>query len=260
MEILRTLTECEIEYLKCFCKAEENEKYIRFRDDELLYDMRATNYTWIKNTDNDTDLLRLIESEIEYSKHLDKDFCMISCHIPVNITALKQLSAHPDISTSGWYVFDCAKKIPQITKNDDLQIIRANNPKLLDDILSLDLENEGENPDIDFCTRRITRRKNIYLSDKGVDSYICYYKGNPVGNCDLFVYNGAAKIEEFAVTPKNRGKGFGSALLNMMMETALTNGANYIYLCPDESNSVKEMYQKFGFNKVHRFTELEFSL
>ena len=260
LNVFDRLVKCEIEYIKNFCTAEVNQKIIKFCDDDIMHDMHATNYTWIKNADNDDDLIRLIEAEIEHSKRLNKDFCMIACHVPLNIFALNMLSVSPSISTSGYYVFDCNHEIPKIPKNDDVKIIRASSPEMIDDILTLDIEHEGENPDIDFCKRRLTRRKDIYLSDKGVDTYLCYYKSNAVGNCDLFISNGVAKIEEFAVSPSNQGKGFGAALLCEMMEIAVNNNVKLIYLGADENDTVKNMYQKFGFTKVHEFIELEFTV
>jgi len=129
---------------------------------------------------------------------------------------------------------------------------------MLEDILALDLEHDEESIGRDFCTRRVYRRKDVYLSEKGVDSYICYHNNKPVGNCNLFIHNNIAKIEDFAVSPIHQRKGFGTTILKNLIEIAFEKGATIIYLEADEEDTAKEMYQKCGFYKVDEFTDLSF--
>ena len=130
---------------------------------------------------------------------------------------------------------------------------------MIDDLLTLDLEHDEESLGRDFCTRRVYRRKGIYLSNEGVDSYICYHDGKPVGSCDLFVHKDTAKIEDFAVSPNHQRKGFGTMLLKTLIEIALNKGVSVIYVEADEDDTAKEMYKKCGFYKVKEFMDLSFS-
>ena len=56
MNIINKIIECEMEYIKCFCEAEEQEGFIRFKDD-LIPDMWYQNYTWINTVKDDAGLI-----------------------------------------------------------------------------------------------------------------------------------------------------------------------------------------------------------
>ena len=88
------------------------------------------------------------------------------------------------------------------------------------------------------------------MSNPSIESYICYYDGSPVGNCDLFLYDGLAKIEDFTVLPQYQHRGFGTAILKHLIGTAFDRGAGIVYLTTDEDDTPKEMYMKLGFEKV----------
>ena len=257
MNNLNQIIKCEHEYIKYFCDVDEQQDFIRFYDD-LITDMWYHNYTWIKKSENDTALFHLIESEVSHSRDTGKEFCLLRCHTPVKHLPLAQLSCKPDISTAGYYVLNTSN-LPKLAHAKDSCVIKVDKAEMLEDMLELDLEHDEESLGRDFCTRRIYRRKDIYLSDKGVDSYVCYYDSKAVGNCDLFIHNGIAKIEDFAISPSNQRRGFGTTLLKTLIETALDKNATIIYLEADEDDTVKEMYQKCGFHKVYEFTDLAFN-
>jgi spore maturation protein CgeE len=259
MSILDKIIECEIEYVKCFCNADEQQDFIRFHDN-LIPDMWYHNYTWIKNAKDDTALLQLIESEILHSKTAGNNFCLLRCHIPVNRSILTQLTHEPEVSMAGYYVYDDASKLSKLNKTVGSRVVRVCKIEMLEDILTLDLEHDEESIGRDFCTRRVYRRKDVYLSGEGVDSYICYHNNKPVGSCDLFVHGNIAKIEDFAVSPSHQRKGFGTIILKSLIEIALEKGATIIYLEADEEDTAKDMFQKCGFYKAYEFTDLTFEL
>ena len=258
MSVLSKIIKCEIEYTKCFCVADEHQDFIRFKDD-LIPDMWYHNYTWIKSAESDAALIQLIENEILHSRNNGKDFCLLRCHVPVNRSSMVQLSCEPEISVAGYYVLDTSQ-LPRMTQTRDTTVIKVDKAEMLEDMLMLDLEHDEESLGKDFCTRRVYRRKDIYLSDEGIDSYICYHNSNAVGNCNLFLHDGVAKIEDFAVSPNHQRKGFGTALLKALIEISLRKNATTIYLEADEDDTVKEMCQKCGFYKVNEFTDLSFNL
>lgn len=131
---------------------------------------------------------------------------------------------------------------------------------MVDDILFCDLQHDEEKLGNDFCTRRCYRRGKVYISDKGVNSYVCYHNGDIIGNCDLFIYNGVAKIEDFAVIPTYQHKGYGTTILKELIDIAIKENSHTIYLVTDEDDTPKEMYQKIGFNKIGERTDLFFEL
>ena len=258
MNTLEKIFECEIEYAKCFCQANEQQDFIRFQD-ELIPDMHYHNFTWIKNIENDLAIVKLIECEINYSKNAGRDFCLIRCHIPVNKAVLGKLKIEPEISISGYYVFDISN-LSRLNKVIDSSVVKVDNLEMIEDILKLDLEHDEESLGRDFCTRRVYRRKDVYLSNGGVDSYICYHNNKAIGNCDLFKNKHTAKIEDFAISPQNQRKGYGSTILKSLIEIALAGNVTIIYLETDEDDTAKEMYQKCGFYKVNNLTNLLFKL
>ena len=257
MSILNKIVRCEIEYTKCFCITDEYRDFIRFQDD-LIPDMWYHNYTLIKSAESDIALIQLIESEVLHSKGIGKDFCLLRCHMPINHSTILQLSCEPEISAAGYYVFDVSN-LSKLTQVKDINIVKVDKAEMLEDMLMLDLEHDEQSLGRDFCTRRIYRRKDVYLSDEGVDSYVCYHNNKAVGSCNLFLHNGVAKIEDFAVSPSHQRKGFGTAILKALIEISLRKSATTIYLEADEDDTVKEMYQRYGFYKLSELTDLLFN-
>jgi len=258
MSVLNKIIRCDIAYIKCFCEASEKQDFIRFQD-KLIPDMYCHNYTWVKNVKDDSTLIQLIESEIIHSENMGKDFCLIRCHVPVNNSILTQLPYAPEASVSGYYIFDVSN-LPRLKKIKESCVIKVDKAEMLEDLLKLDLEHDEESLGRDFCIRRVYRRKDIYLSNEGVDSYICYDNNTAIGSCDLFIHNGTAKIEDFAISPQNQRKGYGTTILKSLINIALDRNAPLVYLETDEGDTAKEMYQKCGFSKINDFTDLLFML
>ena len=65
----------------------------------------------------------------------------------------------------------------------------------------------------EFLQRKNRRRGEVYVSEGCVDNYQYLLAGRTVGICDLFLADGAAKIEDFVVAPSmQRQRGGGSLL------------------------------------------------
>lgn len=258
MLINKEIIECELEYTKCFSEFSENEHIIRFRDNQLN-DMYYHNYTYIKDVKNEIDLKNIIEDEISLKLPEEGDFCNIILSSVISKSLLSRLEVSPKISTNGYYSFD----ISQFSRLNDLSgctIKKVSNQEMIEDILYCDLQHDEENLGKDFYTRRSYRRGKVYISDKGVNSYVCYHNGVIIGNCGLFIYKGVAKIEDFAVIPRYQRKGYGTTILKELIGIAIKENCHTIYLVTDEDNTAKEMYHKIGFNKIGERTDLFFKL
>ena len=254
MTINEKILNCEIEYQKCFCEAHEIENAVRFTDSALL-DMYYHNFTLIKGSGCDDEFHRFIEGEVAHRRGFD--FCNIVSFVPISKWVIEKFDNAPQIAVNGLYVLDFDAYLKPMVK-EGCTIVKMSNEKMADERLRLDIEESGETIGIDFCTRRANRRKKVYLSDTGVDAYICYDKGEVVGSCDLFISNGVAKIEDFAVSPAKQRQGYGSAMLNQIVETAQNGGATTIYLMAYEDDTAKEMYLKNGFKKIDEKIDLFF--
>ena len=249
---------CEIEYVKCFSKAVKTQNLVRFRDD-LIMDMYDHNCTVIKDCQSDEELFQIIENEIALRKTEDMDYCNIESYFPISEKLAQRFNHKPQISIIGFYLFD-TDKFSALHSKKDCSISKADNAETIADILHINLEEDGKSLGIDFCTRRVNRRADIYLSSEGVNAYICYDNHKAVGVCDLFLDKDVAKIEDFLVSQAFQRQGYGTAILKSIIEIALNSGASTIYLVTDEEDTAKEMYLKCGFRKIGEKTDLLFKL
>lgn len=249
---------CELEYTKCFSEFCEDENIIRFYDNQLK-DMYCHNYTYIKKAMSEIELQRIIENEISLRLSEKSNFCNIYLNSVVNSSFLSSLQYKPEISRDGYYSFDISH-FSKLNAVSGCIIKKVDSKEMVDDILFCDLQYDGENLGEDFCTRRCYRRSKVYVSDKGVNSYVCYYNENVIGNCDLFIDKGVAKIEDFVVIPKYQRKGYGTTILKLLIDIAITENCHTIYLVTDEDDTAKEMYQKIGFSKIGERINLFFKL
>lgn len=258
MFIDEKIIECEIEYVKCFSEFYENKDIIRFRDNQLN-EMYYHNYTHIKQVINEIELKRTIEDEISLRLSEGGKFCNIILNSVVSRSLLSMLEYMPDVSKNGYYSFDI-DQISSLKSTSDCTIKKVKSQEILEDLLYCDLQHDEEKLGKDFCSRRCYRRGKVYILDKGVNSYVCYHKGEIIGNCDLFIYKGVAKIEDFGVIPKYQRKGYGTTILKELIRIAIKENAQTIYLVADEDDTAKEMYEKIGFNKIGERTDLFFKL
>ncbi|MBM7615904.1 GNAT family N-acetyltransferase [Alkaliphilus hydrothermalis] len=258
MRLDRKILECEFEYTKCFSEFSEDENVIRFRDHQLK-DMYYHNYTYIQDTMDGVRLKRAIEKEIALRQSEKSSFCNILFDAHLNNDILSMLEFRPEISRSGFYSYDLSYHEKLKIKSGCI-VKRVEDPEMLDHLLYCDLQQDEAHVGKDFCTRRCYRRGKIYISSEGVDSYICYHDGVVIGNCDLFIHNGIAKIEDFAVIPSHQRKGYGTTILHYLIGRAIQEKCHTIYLVTDEDDTAKEMYQKIGFNKIGERIDLFINL
>jgi spore maturation protein CgeE len=258
MPIDNKILDCEIEYTKCFSEFSENDSVIRLHDEQLK-DMYCHNYTCMKKSFSENELIRVIKDGISLALSENKGFCNIYLYSGVTSLLLSSLKYKPRISVKGFYSFDISnfsklKSLPSCT------IKQVTTQQMVEDILYSDLQHDEETLGKDFCTRRCYRRGKVYVSDKGVNSYICYDNNAVMGTCDLFIDNGIAKIEDFSVVPKYQRQGYGTTILRFLIDLALNENCHTIYLVTDEDDTAKEMYQKIGFSKIGERTDLFFRL
>lgn len=252
------ILKCEYEYTKCFSEFYEDENIIRYRDNQLK-DMYCHNYTHIKKAMSESELKRIIEDEISLRLSEKSDFCNIYLNPDVSTLLISTLKHKPEISTTGYYSFDTSN-FSRLKALPDCIIKRATSQEMIEDILYCDLQLDEKRLGKDFCTRRCYRRGQIYISDKGIDSYVCYHNGNRIGTCNLFMHNGVTKIEDFSVIPRHQRKGYGTTILKALIDIATKENSHTIYLVTDEDDTAKEMYKKIGFNKIGERIDLFFRL
>jgi spore maturation protein CgeE len=254
----KEIVECENEYVKCFCSSYENENIIRYRDD-LLKDMYYHNYTYIKQSFDALKIKQIIQEEIDLRIIENSHFCNIVLSTIVSDSLLNMFDKQPRISNNGYYSFDLSL-FSKIATVPNCVVRKVETQKMIEEILYCDLQLDEATLGKDFCTRRCYRKGKVYLSNKNVDSYLCYVDMKPVGNCDLFISNGVAKIEDFIIIPSSQRKGYGTTLLKTLIGIAIKEGCHTIYLVADEDDTPKQMYLKLGFKKIGEKSDLFFEI
>lgn len=247
-EMINEIRRCERAYTGCFSEPFENDRVIRYRN-TVMSDMYDHNCSHIKGTPTLEDLLPIIAGEIRLNCEESLGFCKITIDEMLYEKGLKEFDDELQIEHYGQYVFTPAKP-PEWPLKAECEIRKIADPGMVEDLVYLDKTQYSGACGEDFCIRRARYRGKVYLSNTSIESYICYYEGEPAGNCDLFLHGGTAKIEDFTVLPKYQRKGLGTAILKHLIGTAFAKGARVIYLTTDEEDTPKEMYLKLGFEKV----------
>jgi spore maturation protein CgeE len=247
-EMVNEIRRCERAYTGCFSEPFENDRVIRYRN-TVMSDMYDHNCSRIKGTPSLDELLRIVAEEIRLNREENLGFCKITMDDMQHEKGLKEFDGKLQIEHYGQYVFTPAKP-PEGPLKTECEIRKIADASMVEDLVYLDRTQYSDACGEDFCIRRARYRGWVYLSNNSIESYICYYKGEPAGNCDLFSYNGTAKIEDFTVLPKYQRQGLGTAILKHLICAAFAKGARIIYLTTDEDDTPKEMYMKLGFEKV----------
>lgn len=258
LKIQEKIKHNEVTYIRCFSEAFENEQIIRFRDSKMS-DMKFHNSTNVKKTLSEDTLQKIIKEEIELNHKEGKDFCRITIDELPTEKCLKEYGEKLEIEHYGNYVY-VSMESPKWNTLRGHSIRKIIDDSMVEDLVSLDLIQDGETFESDFCQRRARRTGQASLSEIPVDTYICYYDKIPVGSCQLFLYNGIAKIEDFTVSPEYQRRGIGTTILKYVIDIALSKKAELIYLSADEDDTAKEMYEKLGFEKVSESYALVYKL
>ncbi len=252
---MKNIIRCEHTYSKEYCTVYEDDNVIRFIDYSLP-EMRDHNYIYIKKKKA---LQEVVDEEINKCSINKQNYLKIVFDVDDENFELSTLNGNYSVDKIGYYCFNILS-VSNIKIEKNLIIKKVNHPKMIEDIIFCDLEFDGDLSRKEFHDKKNKRRGEVYLSDSSVDAYICYDGNKTVGICDLFIYDGVAKIENFLVIPKYQRKAYGTYILKKMIDIALENDAKLIYLITDEADTAKEMYKKLYFNKIGERIELIFTL
>ena len=254
----KELIDSEIAYSGCFSDCSEDSDVLRFRDISLP-DMYDHNFTYVKNHPDTDRISELVNHEISLRAAGNQSFCKILLSYPMEDMLPAMFTKEPEVGRLGFYTL-YGKSYMDLKGNDDCSILQINNSKRAEDNIYYDLMLDKERLGEDFCRRRAINQNGVYLNHGGVDAYICYHDGKPVGTCELYLHKDVAKIENFTVLPCEQRKKYGTSILKHLITLAYENKAHTIYLVTDEEDTAKDMYRKFGFEKAGEMTEMMFFL
>lgn len=146
------IIKCENDYTKCFSEFYENGDIIRYRDN-LLKDMYYHNYTYIKRSMNESELMHIIQDENSLRLSEKSDYCNIILNDVVSNSLITIFRNKPEVSTFGYYLFDVSF-FSRLNALEDCLVKKVNSQKMIDDILFCDLKHDEKILGKDFCTRR----------------------------------------------------------------------------------------------------------
>lgn len=96
------------------------------------------------------------------------------------------------------------------------------------------------------------REFELYLDMPGVNVYLAYAGGEPVGYASFTEYDNWAHLDRIAVTPPWQGRGLGAAQLSHILRLMKGLGAEYIALSTQLSNTQShKLYERFGFTRTN---------
>ena len=85
-------------------------------------------------------------------------------------------------------------------------------------------------------------REDLYLLVGRVD-------GRPVGVCGLEVYGSDALVRSVTVEPESRGEGYGTTMVEALLEHAAGRGIENCYLLTTDA---EEFFRVLGFERIAR--------
>jgi spore maturation protein CgeE len=257
--MIKQLLSCEQEYKKQFSEYIENDNFIIFKD-EALPDMYSHNCYLIKNKKSKEEMTKMLNEMIDERKNSGKDFLKVEMDFPISHEIYSKLSVKPEISTFH-YMGQEVKNLINPVGNENCVIKKATNLQILNDGIDVDIEANQKAMGEDFAKKRIDRKKLVYEDPlRQLDLYVCYHNDVPIGNCELLIVDNVGKIEDFDILEVYQRKGYGTSLLNFVMDEAIVSGVDYVFLLTDAEDTVKEMYKKFGLEILLTRTELLFDL
>lgn len=244
------IAKCEDAYLRCFCQVQEEGGLRRYRDN-LLPEMHFHNGSLLEWTEEcpPAQFWDQIREEIDLRRRQGATFCKLAAD-RIAPGMMEEIGEGGALQRFGYYLLSDHSTIKNWRRNHELDIRLTKTGEQVEDVIRVDEAYVGKAMMDAFHREKCLRRGQVYLASGGVDNYVAYDKGVPVGICDLFVDEGYAKIEDFVVAPSRQKQGVGTTLLAHVIEQALARGAEQIYLVTDEEDTAKDMYLRLGFEKV----------
>lgn len=257
--MLQEIIKSELQYKNCFSTIIDYDTYYSLEDLQIQ-DMRAYNNIIIKPGITLDIKKELIAKQLQHRKSERKDFLKVISFDPINVEDLDFIKIKPEIEIYD-YMSIFTESASSLKSTDNVEIMHADRESLYEAGKFIDIEANKLSMGEEFAIRRINRKIKVY-KDKSIplEFFVCYYKGEPAGNCELFLDDQIAKIEDFDILEKFQKKGLGTHFLKELLLRVKEKGINHAYVLTDHYDSAKEMYQKCGFKYEGNVTELLFTI
>lgn len=249
----------ENSYIENFAISRDMGDHIIFRDDRLR-DMYAFNCILVKENFNAGMIQSFVGLKLQDAKQNGQDFLKIIFHPEIGISRdMKEYFSGMGFEVqTNLYMELSDYNINNFKGNEECTVVKANSDKEFEDGQKLDVKTSTDLGMTEgFSLRKSLRKKEVYKQENSsLSHYLCYYKGIPIGRCELHYKGEYAKIEDFDVLENYRRRGFGTAILKKVVSDALYFGKKYIYLISDKEDTPRFMYEKLGFEIIGEEVEL----
>ncbi len=241
-KLISEIIAAELKYYSLFAEAERLEYGIRFTDQNIP-DMFCHNFLWFDGPQEK--LKKAYDEEQTYRKVMGQAMLQIELFdkSPSDITVKlpgAEISEQFVMSAPLEKVAAAGSKPEAFCRlaETDEDYMRGREI----DIISFGPEYAG------FAGRRFDRKLPVYRdSQSGINHLVCTSNEINVGNCDLFIYEKAANVEDFDILEEFQHQGYGTSVLAYAAEISVDKGAEYMFIIVDSDNSAVEMYRKNGF-------------
>jgi len=246
--MLKTIHQAELAYIKEFTESTETDQVIIFSDPTLA-GMDHHNFTYIKEGYSPETLKSIIDNEVKrrYENAHTSAFFISDFKIdekffqkyPYEIEFLQFI-----------YMATSTTNAMSLKTQMDFHVLKATNDKILEDGIAIDIE--ANTPYMgDFAKARIQRKAEIYKNKNAkTNLYVGYHKGQAIGNCELFIHDTIAKLEDFDIINAYQRKGFGTHFLKRLLEETEKVGVHQLFLVTDQADTAQEMYKKNHFQVI----------
>lgn len=249
---MNKLLEVEKMYTHQYANMKKESFYTIF-DDPKIPGMYVHNFVFLDSFDQQA-WIKLFNEQIELRRSQRSDFFRAEYHQDIKIDFVDQFILKPSIDFYDLMSIDT--KAYETLKDRECTIVKAIDEQVMADGRKVDIEANQEIMGRDFAIRRIDRKIDAYQNSP-IDFYVLY-DSMPIGNCEMYCFNGICKIEDFDMLPEYQKKGYGTAFLKHLLKEAYEKNNHTAYVVTDAEDTAKVMYKKCGFKKVGTKTELIF--
>ena len=254
--MINKLKNMELEYIRCFAEEKEFENHIEFRD-EMFRDTYTSNVSVINKYIDDNELINIINNKFKIFKEKKKHFLNIEINEYVSEDIIKILIKRPKRGDRFNYLLIESMNYSNLDQEGQVFLKDVKSSSEFKNLIDVNVKDNEKILGRSYSLYRIKRKIKSYKDSKNnLEAYICYCNNKPIGSCEVLRIDKICKIEDVGILKRYRGKGFGSYMINKILEENHKRGIEYTYLISEEKGEAERLYIRLGFTKFAEKTQL----
>lgn len=246
--MLNLIKKTELEYIKEFTTNTENDEVILFTDTRLP-GMDHHNFTYIKEGIKKEKLKETVNKDIKRRYEGKHSSAFFISDFKIDEELFKDLPYEVTYHSFD-YMYVNTSEYENLNSRSDFSVKAADSEEVLSDGVNIDIVANKKYMG-DFAAIRIKRKAEIY-TDKELKTnlYVGYHDDVCIGNCELFITDKIAKLEDFDIAEPYQKKGFGTSFLKHLLSLTHDSNVETLYIVTDSDDTAKDMYTKCNFKKI----------